>query len=144
MPSTIPFSPGLVLGNIIDPQKIEHLKKLATAQKETDSAYNVLNASLLARHKLNMTLDELINLNASQDKLDELREKIGDITDKVGDNAVTLAEKTIASAEKISEAENEAPQDQIYDTVESPIDFDASDLKQMDLSSDTLSMDVQV
>ena len=144
MPSTIPLSPGLVLGNIIDPQKIAHLKDLAIAQKQADSAYNVLNTSLLARHKLDMTLDELLNLNAPQATIETLKAKINDITAKVGTNAVDLDEKTITAADKISDVANQATQGQIYDTLESSIDFDASDIKQMDLSSDTLTMVFQV
>ena len=37
MPTTIPYDPSLVLGNIVDQSRIEQLEKIADAQKPMDS-----------------------------------------------------------------------------------------------------------
>ena len=47
MPSTIPFDPSIVLGNIVDPIKLDQLNRIAEQQAPIDVAENNMN-SLIA------------------------------------------------------------------------------------------------
>jgi len=143
MPQTIPFDAGLVLGNIIDPDKIQHLKDIANAQKGAEQAHNILNEAILSRHKLNMILQELINLNVKRDKIEEMEQKLEGITNDIAEKAIALADASINASSIVAKINEDSEQSQIYSTVESPIDYDQSDLKQLNLSSDTMNMDVQ-
>ena len=62
MPSTIPFDPSLVLGNIADPGKIEALQKVAEAKRPIDLAQDDLNSLIATERSLAITLQELINM----------------------------------------------------------------------------------
>jgi len=146
MPSTIPFDPSLSLGNIVDPQKIKNLKEIANAQKGVDNAYDLLNSSLLTKHKLDMVFQELLalNINESSSEMQELREQMKSVDAEVTKNAVTLAKASVTSSKAVADIKNNQSQNQIYESVESPIDFEKSDIKMFDLSSDSMNMDVQV
>ena len=62
MPTTIPYDSSLVLGNLIDDTKIEKLKAIANLQKPADDAETKLNSLITIKHKLDMTLQEMLNL----------------------------------------------------------------------------------
>lgn len=143
MPSSIPFDPGLVLGNIVDKDKIDNLKIIAEAQKEVDNSQDKLNSSLLAKHKLDMLRQELITLQIDQEEIKKLEDQIDELDKVVAANAIDLATKSIASSAAVAAERDKAPQTQISDSVESPIDYEQSDIKLLDLSSDTMNMDVQ-
>lgn len=143
MPSTIPYDPSLVLGNIADPKKIEALEKIATLQKPVDAAQLELNALILSKRSLDMTLQEMMNMNVDQKDLDDLAKEIDTLKTTMAKAAVDLASVTIKAQEGISEARKSSDQTQINESIESPIDYNKSDIKQMPLSSDTMVMDAQ-
>ena len=62
MPTTIPYDPSLVLGNILDPGRVETLKKIADEQKKIDADQDKLNALILYKYSLDMTMQEMINM----------------------------------------------------------------------------------
>lgn len=143
MPSTIPFDPSLVLGNIVDPKKIEALENIATLQKPVDDAQLKLNALILSKRSLDMTLQEMMNMNVDQNDLNELSQNIDTLKTTMAKAAVSLAGATIKSQKAISEARNSSDQTQINESIESPIDYNKSAIKKMPLSSDSLVMDAQ-
>lgn len=143
MPSTIPFDPGLVLGNIVDPKKIDQLKKIAELQKPVDDAQLKLNALILSKHSLDMTLQEMINMNVGQEDLDNLAGEINNLKSKMAQSAVDLAKATTKAQADIAEARDSAEQTQITENVESPIDYNKSAIKKLQLSSDSIIMDAQ-
>jgi len=143
MPSTIPFDPSLVLGNIVDPKKIKVLENIATLQKPVDDAQLKLNALILSKRSLDMTLQEMINMNVDQADLDSLAKEIDTLKSTMAKAAVSLASETIKSQQAISEARDSSDQTQIDESVESPIDYNKSAIKKMPLSSDSLVMDAQ-
>ena len=143
MPSTIPFDPSLVLGNIVNPKKIKVLENIATLQKPVDDAQLKLNALILSKRSLDMTLQEMINMNVDQTDLDSLAKEIDTLKATMAKAAVSLASATIKSQQEISEARDSSDQTQIDVSVESPIDYNKSAIKKMPLSSDSLVMDTQ-
>jgi len=143
MPSTIPYDPSLVMGNIVDPGKIAQLQKIAELQKPVDDAQLELNALILSKRSLDMTLQEMINMNVDQKDLDSLADEIAKLKENMAKAAVTLATKTIQAQSDIASARDSAGQTQISVNVESPIDYNKSALKKMPLSSDSLVMDAQ-
>ena len=144
MPSSIPFDPGLVLGQVIETTKITALKEKAEILKSKDAAENKMNQTILAKSRLSMLQKELLNMGVGKDKLADIEKKIEDLDKDLVQNALEFATKSIAAVEEESRAAENQPQNQINEEPESPIDFAASQLIQMNLSSDTMTMNVQV
>ncbi len=87
MPTTIPFDPTLVLGNIVSLEKIERLKKEAKAQQPVDNAQRQLNALILAKRSLDMTTQELMNMgvDTTSKEFDELTGEINKLKAEMGE-----------------------------------------------------------
>ena len=143
MPSSIPYDPSLVLGNIADPTKIAALEKIASLQKPVDDAQLELNALILSKRSLDMTLQEMMNMNVDTADLNKLSTSIDGLKKNMAAAAVALATKTVTAQKAISKARDSADQTQINESVESPIDYNKSAIKQMPLSSDSMVMDAQ-
>jgi hypothetical protein len=143
MPTTIPYDPSLVLGNIVAPEKIAALESIATLQKPVDDAQLELNSLILSKRSLDMTLQEMMNMNVAQDDLNELATEIDTLKTNMAKSAIALAKATIAAQTGITAARNSSSQKQISASVESPMDYNKSSIKQMPLSSDSMVMDAQ-
>ncbi|MCT4664063.1 MAG: hypothetical protein N4A45_02370 [Flavobacteriales bacterium] len=143
MPTTIPFDPSLVLGNVVDPKKIEALKNVATAQEPVDLAQQKLNSLILSKRSLDMTMQEMINMGVGQEELKKLSDQIDNQKKAMTEAAVDYAKQSVAAQETIQEARKAAGQIKISENVESPIDYNKSAIKMMGLSSDSMIMDAQ-
>jgi hypothetical protein len=150
MAVTIPFDPTLVLGNIVSLEKIKKLEKEAKAQQPVDAAQRKLNALILAKRSLDMTTQELMNMgvDTTSKDFDELTDEIESLKDSMVVAASDLAKATITSQAAIAEAQGvddkgDDSQSQISDSVESPIDYNASEIKKLPLSSDSMVLDAQ-
>lgn len=143
MSSTIPYDPSLVLGNIADPAKIDALEKIAELQKPVDDTQRELDSLIQSKRSLDMTLQEMLNMNVEQDQLDELAKEIDQIKKSMSQAAIDLAKKTISAQKSIKEQRDKAGQTQISQSVESPIDYNKSAIKKMPLSSDSMVLDAQ-
>lgn len=150
MPTTIPFDPTLVLGNIVSLEKIERLKKEAKAQQPVDNAQRQLNALILAKRSLDMTTQELMNMgvDTTSKEFDELTGEINKLKAEMVVAASDLASATVTAQAAIKAAtgvdeKGDDSQSQIGDSVESPIDYNASEIKKLPLSSDSMVLDAQ-
>ena len=143
MPSTIPYDPSLVMGNIVEPGKIAALQEIATLQKPVDDAQLSLNALILAKRSMDMTLQEMINMNVDQKDLDDLASQIDALKSQMAQAAVTLAKAIGEAQPKITEARNKSGAIAVNASVESPMDYNKSAVKQMNLSSDSMVLDAQ-
>ncbi|WP_367392896.1 hypothetical protein [Lewinella sp. LCG006] len=141
--STIPYDPSLVLGMVIAPEKIKQLQEIATLQSPVDNARNKVNALLRQKLSLDMTLQELSSLGASILQLAKIELNIQKIMDAIIAATTELSEAVMTSEEAIAALLSAQGQKQISSQVESPIDFSASTLTSLPISSDTMSMDVQ-
>jgi hypothetical protein len=141
--STIPYDPSLVLGMVIDPAKIEQLEKIADAQNPVDLARDKVNALIRQKLSIDMTVRELVSLGASSDQLEDISKNSTEILKDIADAATDLSKLVITVEKQIFALKSEQGQKQIGSQVQSPLDLQASQLKPLPISSDTLNMDVQ-
>lgn len=141
--STIPFDPSLVLGMVVSPSKIKDLEAIAELQKPVDAARDKVNALLRQKLSLDMTLRELISLGAGGDQLDSFKANLDTVMNAVLDASVELSTAVIAAESAIANLKSEQDQKQISSQIQSPLDFEVSQLKPMPISSDSMNMDVQ-
>ena len=138
MSTTIPYDPSLVLGNIVPKKHLDNLEQISAKQAPVDSALLELNSALLLKHKLMMTLNELSNIGIDTKPITDSMDKVDkEITTAATNYASTAAENL---PEVASLMKNIA---QVGDSIESPIDYNKSNIKNMPISSDSLTMDAQ-
>ena len=140
MPSTIPYDPSLILGNILEKSKVDTLMDIAKAQKVMNIAQDYLNALLLYKRSLDMTKQELIQMGINTENLQKELSVLGTQISKA---ATDYGNAVIDSQKAIVQIKTQSPQTQISEIIESPIDYNRSAIKPMPLSSDSMSMDVQ-
>ena len=141
MPTSVPYDPSLVLGNLVDDSKIDKLKTIANLQKPADDAEDKLNSLITIKHKLDMTLQEMLNLGVSD--LSEYQNEIDDVKKSITDAATKYGKAQVSSAKAIAAFQDSEDQDKISEMPESPIDWDKSNVKPVALSSDSISLNVQ-
>lgn len=138
MPTSIPFHPSLVLGNLVDEERLNNLVEIAKLKAPVDAAMNDLNADIELRRSLDLTRQELVNLKIDPSDLDEPLKKANEA---ILESAKLVAERKIEAGPKINQIRSTMPV--ITKSVESPIDYNRTLLKQMPLSSDSIEMDAQ-
>lgn len=141
MPSSTTFDhPSLILGHIVNPLILATLKKISGLQSSTDAAQEKMNSYVLLKRSLDMTVNELLDMDMDVSELTgKLKEIDASIVKSAADYATTrLANETAIQAlkEQLAGADNS-------DTLESPVDFDSSEIRKMPLSSDSLKLDAQ-
>jgi len=138
MPSSIPYDPSLVLANVVDNTALAVIQKISEAAAPADAAQNNLNALISMRRSLDMTRNELTNLGIDTGECNKALDTLnGEITD---------AAKDYVSAKIKAESEIKPLRADIRGVssqAESPVDYAATQIKSMPLSSDSMNMDVQ-
>ena len=142
MPTSIPFDPSLVLGNIVDPKKITALEAVAVAQKPVNLAQEKLNSLILSKRSLDMTVQEMIQMEIDEKDMAKLTAQVAKTKTAMATAAVDYASVT-ASAQPAIQKAKEASSAIISAEVESPIDWNKSAIKKIDISSDSMIMDAQ-
>jgi hypothetical protein len=138
MPSTIPYSPSLVLGSIVHPAAMDNLLAMAAVQTPIDAAQDTLNSFISLKHSLQMTADELINMNIDPK---DLVARIHDVDTELDKAATAYATTRIEQELKMQPLR--AKVQQVNASLESPIDFNRTVPKALPLAADTLTMDAQ-
>lgn len=143
MSTTIPYDPSLVLGNLIHESDIKQLQAIQTAEEPSNAAQNRLNDSIQTKHKLDMTLQEMIEMNVSGDDLDEFKESIDEVGKSISKNAADYGKAVLKAQKDVASLNGDGGNIKITEMPESPIDWNKSALKQLGLSSDTMIVDAQ-
>jgi hypothetical protein len=145
MPSTIPFDSGLVLGNIVDPNQIKLLNTIAQQQEPVNEAEEKLNALITSKHKLDMTMQEMINSNVPKGALGKFAESITKTEEGLTQAATEYGAAVLKQQPLIQKAKSDAHKagGTIQSHPESPIDWEKSQIKKLALSSDTMITDAQ-
>lgn len=138
MSTTIPFHPSLVLGNIVDEERLNSLIEIAKLQAPIDAAMNDLNADIELRRSLDLTRQELINLKIDPS---DLREPLTEVNKNILEAAKNVAKVKIDAGPKINKIRATMPV--LTKSYESPIDYNRTLIKQMPLSADSIEMDAQ-
>ena len=143
MATSIPFDPSLVLGNLIHENDIKNLQKIVDAEEPANSAQNQLNNAILTKRKLDMTLQEMVEMNVPPESLLEYKKSIDEIDKQIVSYATDYGQKAITSQKAVATLKGDGGNIKITEMPESPIDWNKSALKQMPLSSDSLLVDAQ-
>ena len=138
MPSTIPYSPSLVLGSVVHPAAMETLLAMSALQAPVDAAQDTLNSFISLQRGLEMTSSELVNMNIDPK---DLVAKMHDIKVELEKAAVNYA--TTRVQQELQMQPLRAKVQLVNAGVESPIDYQRTVIKQMPLAADTLKMDAQ-
>ncbi|GLS24569.1 hypothetical protein [Marinibactrum halimedae] len=138
MSTSIPFDPSLTLGNIVPEDHLTVLDKISTLQTPIDNALDLLNSSIMLKRKLKMTMQELVNLQVDTT---EVSKSMDDVSKSIGTAASEYAKVCVKNMPEIAKEKANIPQ--VSHNIESPIDYNRSQIKQLPLSSDSLTMDAQ-
>jgi hypothetical protein len=138
MPTSIPYSPSLVLGAIVDPAAMENLLAMSAVQTPIDAAQETLNSFISMKRSLDMTVQELINMSIDpKDLIKKLQEVDGDVEKAATAYATTRLEQEL----KLQPLR--AKMQMVNSNQESPIDYNRTLIKTMALAADSLKMDAQ-
>ncbi|MCI0915467.1 hypothetical protein [Pseudomonas putida] len=138
MPSTIPYDPALALGNLVSLERLDVLEQIAAAQAPADAAEDTLNSLIAAKRSLDMTSQELAGMGIDTSDVDTESAAVGK---DVSAAAQAFAKAKVDAIKAIQPLK--AKMSGISDSVESPVDFNRTQIKQMPLSADGLRMNVQ-
>lgn len=138
MPSTIPYDPSLILGNVVNPATILRVVEIAKLQQPIDAAQAKLNSLISLQRSTEMTIQEVIDMGLDSKQLQEQIDATGlAIHDAAVEYTTTRVKNEVAIQQIRSELSTVDYQ------VESPLDYNKSQIKTMGLSSDSLQLNVQ-
>lgn len=138
MPSTIPYDPSLVLGSIVHPERLEKVVAIARLQQPADAAQVKLNSLITLQRNTEMTIQELLDMHITPDAL--LRQQ-AETTEAIKAAAEEYGRARIAAETAIQPIRASIPA--VDYEIESPLDYNRSQLKNMGLSTDSLQLNVQ-
>lgn len=138
MPSTIPYEPSLVLGNIVKQERLDNAEKIAQYQATSDAAETTLNSLLSLRSNLDMTIQELTNLGIPVEKI---QEEVKNVNEQIAEAATNYGQKKLETEKNIQPLR--AQISMMSDDIESPLDYTKSEVKSMGISSDSMQMNVR-
>ena len=137
MPSTIPYDPSLVIGNLVDPKALEQITKISEAQAPADQKETELNNLITLKRSIDMTIQELMDMSIDPKDLIKESQKVGESISKA---AVEYATTKVKSEQQISKM-RATPL--VQSEIESPIDYNKTQIKFMPLAADSLKMNAQ-
>lgn len=137
---SIPYDPALVLGNLVDETLLKAVLAVSTAAAPADSAQEALNSLILSKRSIDMTIQELTGMGIDPKDVIAASGKLGEDVSKA---AVTYAVATIKSQQDIIKAKGARASVPVSAHVESPIDYNRTQIKKMPLSADSIKMDAQ-
>ena len=138
MPSTIPYDPSLVLGNLVSQAKLDNLTAISGIQAPVDAAEETLNSFIALKRSIDMTVQEMINMGIQPD---DLVKESQDVGKQIETAAKNYAKEKLAAEKKIQALK--AKIKGVSDEVESPIDYARTEIKKMPLAADSLKMNCQ-
>ncbi|RPE08662.1 hypothetical protein EGT74_16620 [Chitinophaga lutea] len=138
MPSVIPYDPSLVLGNLVNQAALDNLVAVSAIQAPIDAAEDNLNALIALKRSIDMTIQELINMGI--DTTDLVKES-AEAGKSIQTAAVDYAKQKVDGASKIYALMQKVAT--VHEEVESPIDYNKTQIKTMPLAADSLKMNVQ-
>ena len=137
MPSVIPYDPSIVLGNIVEPERLDRLEQIAKLQAPADLAEDQLNSLIALRRSIDMTAQELVNLNIDTS---DISKESSQINTEIKNAAIEYARTKIKAKKQIQQL---SAKQIISHSWESPLDYNRTQIKKMPLSADSMNMNVQ-
>jgi hypothetical protein len=137
---SIPYDPALVLGNLVDDTVLNSVLAISKAGAPANSAQKQLNSLIHAKRSLGMTIEELTGMGVDPA---EVITAVADLDKQLKDAAVNYAKAIIQSQKEIVAAIGTRAAVPVTESIESPIDYNRTQIKQMPLSADSIKMDAQ-
>ncbi len=138
MPTSIPYDPSLVLGSLVQKPILDNLIAIGKLQAPLDNKQESLNSLILGKRSLTMTMNELGNMGVDTKNLQaEIKKMDQSISTAATDYGKAFSKAIPQIAAK------KASIIAVDESIESPIDYNKSQIKKMPLSSDSLKMDAQ-
>lgn len=139
MPQSIPYHPSLVLANVVPAKTLATLEEISNLQVPVDAAEDNYNAELLNEQSLEMTTAELANLNIPTEDVAKVRDSV---KDAVKQAAIDLANARVTGATAIA-AKTKELSGVVTESIESPVDYNKTVVKNMPLSFDSMKFNAQ-
>jgi hypothetical protein len=138
MPTTIPYDPSLVLGNLVSQAALDNLTAISAIQAPIDAAEDTLNSYIAMKRSIDMTVQELINMGIDSTDLVKQSQDVGK---SIQSAAIDFAKIKVEGLSKIQPLKGKIQS--VHDDIESPIDYYRTQIKPMPISADSLKMNVQ-
>jgi|JI8StandDraft_2_1071088.scaffolds.fasta_scaffold00305_31 uncharacterized protein (UPF0254 family) len=138
MTTAIPYSPNLVLGNIVDKEAMDTILEIAKETAPIESAKDTLNSFISLKRSLDMTVQELINMQMDPK---DLIKKVADVGVQVDTAAKEYGKVQIAQQRKLQPLRGKLRL--VNAPLESPIDYNRCSFKLMPLAADSIKIDAQ-
>ena len=84
MTTSIPYDASLVLGNIVQKEKIDILEQISVLQAPIENAQENLNSKILLQRSLEMTIQDLLNMKINPS---DLQKQLRDVKKQILDAA---------------------------------------------------------
>lgn len=138
MSIALPYIPNLTLGGIVDPATMRTLLAMSEATGKIDIAHDHLNSQISMKRSLDMTAQELENLNIETDTLTEKMKEVDKNIDLAASNyaKVRIEQEAVLQPLRASTATVNA-------SYESPVNWIRSEIKTLDLGADSIKLNVQ-
>ncbi len=137
---SIPYDPALVLGNLVDDNLLKAVLAVSAAAAPADSAQESLNSLILSRRSIDMTIQELTGMGIDPKDVVAAAAALGEDIKKA---AVAYASASVKSQQDILKARAARAAVPVSASVESPLDYIRTQIKQMPLSADSIKLDAQ-
>lgn len=141
---SIPYDPALVLGNLVDEDLVNRVLAISKAGAPADAAQERLDSFILAKRSMDMTIQELTGMGVDPKDVVKASKDLGK---NVAAAAVDLAKATIKAQGDVLKAKTAVASARasvpVHASVESPLDYNRTQIKKMPLSADSMKMDAQ-
>ncbi|RKH21377.1 hypothetical protein D7X74_01470 [Corallococcus sp. CA047B] len=141
---SIPYDPALVLGNLVDETVLKSVIAISEAAVPADDAQEALNSLILSKRSIDMTIQELTGMGIDPKDVIASSTKLGD---QIRTAAVAYATASMKAQDDIIKAKADRAKGRaavaVSASVESPIDYNRTQIKRMPLAADSIKMDAQ-
>jgi hypothetical protein len=138
MPTSIPYDPSLTLGNIVEPEALNNLVAISSLLAPVDTAQETMNSFISMRQSLDMTINELTDMNINPAELVAKREEVNKSVSKAAADYATIRVEQETKIQPLR-----AKMRTVNQSLESPLDYLRTRTKTMPLAADSLKMDAQ-
>ncbi len=138
MPTTIPYDPSLILGNIVTMEKLTNIEQISQQEAPVNAAEDELNSLISLKRSIDMTTQEMVDMGIDVQKLQQESQKVGQDIEK---SAINFASAKLKAEQAIQPLR--AKISMVNSSVESPIDYNKTQIKKMPLAADSLKMNCQ-
>lgn len=138
MPTSIPYAPSLVLGSIVHPSTMDTLLAISSLMAPIDAKQETLNSFIAMKRSLDMTVQELINMGINAK---DLLVRIEEVGKQIDASATDYAKTRVEQELKLQPLR--ARLRLVDSDLESPVDYNRTQVEPYDLSDDTMSLDAQ-